>query len=530
MKKIIHANDIHFSQGVQPALFELVVDIPNDDVVHAFLEVVEGVKLSQYLPPVFSTNPHSHDRVMLLRTALFAFSQGIRSTRDIAEKCRTDVRFLFLSNCEHPSHQAFERMFQLLEKSIDDIFFEISSKIAVDLMDEDLNIQYVDGTKIEANANKNSFVYKKRILHTQEKMFVNIQNEIHNLNQDFGWNFHVQNNCSCRDLFQICRYLMEVMVQEGIEIKYGIGKRKSDFQRYYDKFLTFALRKMDYEYWLNEIGERRSCSKIDHDATMMNTKYDYYNQTGVTRACYNPQIAGSGGIIVNADIFQTPGDTTTWAPFMDRFYDHYGYYPKTPVADAGYGGYDNYMFNLKHGIDLVQKYNYYGKTLDPKFRKKIYNQFNWKQNEEGFKICPAGKVFDCYEEDRFSRTSGGNLRIQQIWKEKDQCEGCPMRSECTKARNGRIVAFDPVLAEFQRTVDQNLGGEEGKERRRQRSIQVEGAFGVIKQDFKFTRFSRRGMSGVKMEFLLVCLGYNLKKYYIYWLKQRRNQPVDGKYN
>ena len=51
---------------------------------------------------------------MLLRTALFAFSQGIRSTRNIAEK------------------------------SIDDIFFEISSKIAVDLMDEDLNSQYVD--------------------------------------------------------------------------------------------------------------------------------------------------------------------------------------------------------------------------------------------------------------------------------------------------------------------------------------------------------------------------------------------------
>ncbi|MCF0259545.1 MAG: transposase [Erysipelotrichaceae bacterium] len=86
------------------------------------------------------------------------------------------------------------------------------------------------------------------------------------------------------------------------------------------------------------------------------------------------------------------------------------------------------------------------------------------------------------------------------------------------------------MAEFQRTADENLAGEKGKNLRKQRSIQVEGAFGVIKQDFKFTRFSRRGIRGVKMEFLLVCLGHNLKKYYIYWLLKKRNQPAGGQYN
>ena len=44
-----------------------------------------------------------------------------------------------------------------------------------------------------------------------------------------------------------------------------------------------------------------------------------------------------------------------------------------------------------------------------------------------------------------------------------------------------------------------------------RSAQVEGAFGVIKQDFGYERFRRIGLSNVVLEFMLVCLGYNIRK-------------------
>ena len=59
----------------------------------------------------------------------------------------------------------------------------------------------------------------------------------------------------------------------------------------------------------------------------------------------------------------------------------------------------------------------------------------------------------------------------------------------------------------------------------QRSIQVEGAFGVIKQDFGFTRFHRKGLKNVKMEFLLVCLGYNLKKYDLSRIRRMKENPA-----
>ena len=44
-----------------------------------------------------------------------------------------------------------------------------------------------------------------------------------------------------------------------------------------------------------------------------------------------------------------------------------------------------------------------------------------------------------------------------------------------------------------------------------RSIQVEGAFGVLENDYEFQRFLLRGKTKVKLEILLLCMGYNLNK-------------------
>lgn len=74
-------------------------------------------------------------------------------------------------------------------------------------------------------------------------------------------------------------------------------------------FLEYYIKLNEYEYWLGNIGERNSCSKTDHDATMCATKIDYYCHTGLSRPCYNAQIGVSDGIIVNGNLFQRPADT-----------------------------------------------------------------------------------------------------------------------------------------------------------------------------------------------------------------------------
>ena len=56
-----------------------------------------------------------------------------------------------------------------------------------------------------------------------------------------------------------------------------------------------------------------------------------------------------------------------------------------------------------------------------------------------------------------------------------------------------------------------------------RSIQVEGAFGVLKNDYEFNRFLTRGKNSVKTEFILLCLGYNINKFHSKIQNQRLGQ-------
>ena len=135
-------------------------------------------------------------------------------------------------------------------------------------------------------------------------------------------------------------------------------------------------------------------------------------------------------------------------------------------------------------------------------------------------------VFDEYTGERYDE-SGEYLKIIQRYKSKNTCAGCPHREECCKGKGeNKTVSRNAVLDEFYAFVDENLSSEFGKDLKKQRSIQAEGAFGVIKEDMKFTRFTRRGIEKVKMEYLLVCTGYNLKKYHKYRLRETKKQQIN----
>ena len=68
-----------------------------------------------------------------------------------------------------------------------------------------------------------------------------------------------------------------------------------------------------------------------------------------------------------------------------------------------------------------------------------------------------------------------------------------------------------VLLEKREISLKKILSKEGIRYRMNRSIQVEGAFGVLKHDYGFARFLTCGKINVKIEFLLLCMGYNINK-------------------
>ena len=523
--KILQQNDYNALQLSLP--IDLGIKIDEDDMVVSFLKALEGVNLSKYFKKGKCRGRKGYDRCKLLKVALFAYMLCDNDLRSMESLCRYDIRFMYIMGEERPSFMAFERLLKdYLVKNIDEIFFELSNSIGA-LMKINKEIQYIDGTKLEADAGKYTFVYKTRIINARKKLWQKISDSIADINKNRGLGFNQNEKYCAQEIGYIVQYLFEIMKKEDIEPVYGRGKRKTEIQRSYDEFLKYYEKLLEYEYWLDIIDERNSCSKTDHDATMCATKMDYYCNTGLSRPCYNAQIAVSDGVIVNAELYQRPADSKTFIPFMERYNEYNGEYPKHPMADAGYGSFENYMYCTDKKMELDMKYSMYAKKNEPKYKKNNkYNPLLWEMNEQGYKVCPNGYVFNQYLNEKYNE-DGKYLRIIQLYENKEKCGGCQFKENCLKRRKGyKTVSRDVVLNEFYAEVDKNLSTEQGKEMKKQRSIQVEGAFGVIKQDMRFTRFTRRGLKNTRMEFLLVCIGYNLRKYHNFRIKNKKKVVIN----
>lgn len=142
-----------------PLEIEKLINI--SDPVYTFCEVMDHIDLSKYfVEKGYTTGRPRCDEQKLLRVILFAFmEQGIRSLREIEKLCRNDIRYIYLlDDMKAPSFATFGNLIRNeLTDSIEQIFIDINSYI-FEKDHVDLEHTYIDGTKIEANANRYTWV------------------------------------------------------------------------------------------------------------------------------------------------------------------------------------------------------------------------------------------------------------------------------------------------------------------------------------------------------------------------------------
>ena len=124
--------------------------------------------------------------------------------------------------------------------------------------------------------------------------------------------------------------------------------------------------------------------------------------------------------------------------------------------------------------------------------------------------CPNGKAFHF----RYRRHVYGNQygREEEIYQCED-CSGCPYAERCKKTDKNRTVRINEELTRMHREVVENLESIQGVLLRMNRSIQAEGAFGIMKNDRWYKRIVRRGIKSVRLEVFLVSIGQNLYKFH-----------------
>ncbi len=224
---------------------------------------------------------------------------------------------------------------------------------------------------------------------------------------------------------------------------------------------------------------------------------------------YNIQIGVADEYIAVVDVNHYRSDMDCFVPLMEKFRGLYGFYPEYPVADAGYGSYNNYLYCEAHGMKKYMKFTMFDKeSKDRKYRENPYRSENFRIDPDGVMRCPNGKAFHfCYRKN----VQGNRYGRQEEVFECEDCSGCPYASECKKTPKNRTVRINQELTAMHREVLDNLNSIHGALLRMNRSIQAEGTFGVMKHDRRYRRIVRRGIDSVRLEVFLVSIGHNLYK-------------------
>ena len=498
----------------------LEVTFKLSDEVITFHNLVKDVDFNQFFikKNAYDTETRGRkpkSRANILKAILFAFSLGIKSTREIEDLCKHDTRFMFLlDQIDPPSHTTINQVINSLIYNIDDVLIEINQRIINYDQEVNPNIVYIDGTKLEANANKYTFVWKKAILKFKDKLIQKIIRYLPRLNEVLvNHNYlmiDAKDNYSTDELLTILIQLKQIINQEGISFVYGKGKRKEELQRLFDVFEEYYQKMVEYKHHLEIIGERRnSYSKTDRDATFMRMKDDYM-RNGQLKAGYNVQIAVANEYIMAIELYQDRNDFATFIPFLKHYHQLYGFYPRFPVADSGYGCFTNYKFCLENNMELYQKYTMYSKEKEPKYQKNPFNKINFKKDEEGNYICPNNKKLLFVFEKKMKHTlNNEQIKVYRC----NECSDCPLKEKCTQSKVGRTIQVSEEYERQKQIVRDNLGSEMGIQLRVNRSIQVEGAFGVMKENMGYRRFTRRTKARAKLEATLVAIGMNISKFH-----------------
>ena len=502
-------------QAVLPILIREYLDIC--DPVLTFDRFMEEIDLEKYLKdiPEHYTGRIRYNPVSMLKTVLFGFmTNGYISLRELEDQCKVNLRFLYLMDYETPSYRTFGYFInKVLSGSIEEIFKDINQKI-FETEHTDLQHLYIDGSKFEANANKYSWVWKKATEKSRYRLFNKITALFKEINEELnctGMKLCINTEYAPAYLKEVTDTYKDIWKLNETEFIHGRGHHKSQQQRHYEKLLEYTQKLEEYVEKIQICGENRnSYSKSDHSATFMRIKTDYMGNDQLLPA-YNVQIGVAEEYIAVVDVNQYRADMDCFIPLMNKFHEIYGFYPKYPVADAGYGSYNNYIFCEQNGMEKYMKFTMFKKeTTDKKYHEDPFRAVNFPIDKEGIMRCPNGKAF--YLKYRQSVKGNQYGRQEEVY-ECEDCAGCPFAERCKKTDKNRKVRINQELTAMHQEVVKNLESIQGALLRMNRSIQAEGTFGIMKNDRWYKRIVRRGIESVRLEMFLVSIGQNLYKFH-----------------
>ncbi len=477
--------------------------------IDKFMKFLEESKVSKIISNVKHKEKNCKGRngynpYNLFATIIYCFTKFNATLRDIEDKCIFDLRVLYIMEGNIPKHTTIG---DFINEYIVPYQYEIFTCITKQIIREfNLKIEsvYDDGTKIEANANKYKFVWKPTKFHKKlDSKIKELLKEIESKSYD------------TKKLITVLEFnnlLKEYAVSNNIDIyniPSGRGKKLTKEQKYCKLGYQYLNKLLEYEEKERICGENRnSYYKTDKDATAMVLKEDYYSKlSNDFHAGYNVQVLVSNLLIMMYGVFQDRSDYHTFIPMNDLYFKYYGKYPKNECDDSGYGIYINYKYMREHNIGNYVKFQTWKGEASGKNPQLFYT---FDDGVMCLNTCIGKEIpFDYSHHQRYE-----NSKLYKFI----GCNSCNYSYKCKKKLKNKDNDFRIIelILDYELLKEQarnNLQSPKGIEMRINRSIQVEGTFGQIKNNMNYDRIRRRGLNKVSAEIMLMCLGVNIRRYF-----------------
>ena len=505
-----------------------------------------------------------YNPIMMYAVVTYANMRGVRSVDRIVELCERDLAFIWLTHGQKPKRDAFYgfKGKKLTSEILDDLNYQFLLRLQKEGL-VTLKELFIDGTKIEANANRYTFVWRGTINYHLAGLLDSIELNFARYNtflqeNGYGPKYDIGNaqmfvieemdkvrsvieknrkrklskhkklanntvieidNCSPLEILKLQKNLSTIATGEGIEFVYGKGKRKPEIQQLYEELEHLGQRLMGYKECFEIMGkDRNSYSKTDLEATFMRMKEDHM-LNGQLKPAYNVQIAVENYFIVHGYVSNDRTDYNTLIPVLEKHQEAFGSVLEEVTADSGYCSEKNLLYLKEKGIESYIKLQDHEKRKTRAYAEDISKYYNMKVEvfeDEQFYICHDGRELRHIRTE--TKEQDGYTQTFEVYGCAD-CSGCEHKARCLYKYNAekdveknKVMKINEQWEELREKSHANIQSERGILKRQTRSIQTEGHFGDIKENENFRRFNYRSADKVYKEFMLYAIERNINKY------------------
>jgi transposase len=516
MKKQSH-NKVVYKPYVmgQPSLLPADLEelIPGNHLVRTVNEAIEAIDLGILYQQYKGGGTSSYHPKMMLKVLVYGYIERLYSSRKIAKALRENVNFMWISGQNQPNFRTINRFRgEVMKEIIGEIFASV-----VELLIEQGHISledyFVDGSKLEANSrqysavwSKNTKRYKRQVQRKIKELWEEIERENEAEQEEYG-------DKDLPEVGEEANIDSERLKEKMDELNERLRKRPED------KPLKKAIRKMEkdylprlekYEEQEKKLDGRNSYSKTDEDATFMRMKEDQGKQKAWPKPAYNVQLGTENQFIVGFSVHQQANDATCLIPHLEDVKTQLGRLPKNWVGDSVYGSEENLTYAKNELCTPYLKYPTFHREGKAKYRDDPFRaeNFDYHPDSDSF-TCPNGRKLT-FDRNYIKNLKSGFSTHVHLYAS-DDCSQCPFKNQCTRGEGNRHIHVNWNYWRLKDTTRQLLTSEKGVKLRSRRGWEVEGVFGHIKFNRKFTKFMLRGLKKVHTELGLLSLAHNFIK-------------------